>query len=71
MKAIEVLLSHGVKEEKILFLNLVSRAGRSGSDHQIASPEGIKNVCTKFPKLRIVSLASRLILTMIDHCMGR
>ena len=25
MKAIEVLLSHGVKEERIIFLNLVSR----------------------------------------------
>ncbi|ORY34910.1 putative uracil phosphoribosyltransferase 1 [Naematelia encephala] len=43
IKAIEVLLSHGVKEERILFLNL------------IASPEGVNNVCTKFPKLRMIT----------------
>ncbi|KAE8542448.1 hypothetical protein D1P53_001227 [Cryptococcus gattii VGV] len=43
IKAIEVLLDHGVQEEKILFLNL------------IASPEGIKKVCTRFPKLTIIT----------------
>ncbi|WVQ95972.1 uracil phosphoribosyltransferase [Kwoniella sp. CBS 9459] len=43
IKAIEVLLDHGVQEEKILFLNL------------IASPEGINKVCTRFPKLRIIT----------------
>ncbi|WWC73553.1 uracil phosphoribosyltransferase [Kwoniella pini CBS 10737] len=43
IKAIEVLLEHGVEEEKILFLNL------------IASPEGIQKVCTRFPKLRIIT----------------
>ncbi|WVW86800.1 uracil phosphoribosyltransferase [Kwoniella bestiolae CBS 10118] len=43
IKAIEVLLEHGVAEEKILFLNL------------IASPEGIQKVCTRFPKLRIIT----------------
>lgn len=43
MKAIEVLLEHGVKEEHILFLNL------------IASPEGIKAVSDRFPKLLIIT----------------
>ncbi|OWZ43825.1 uracil phosphoribosyltransferase [Cryptococcus neoformans Tu401-1] len=43
IKAIEVLLDHGVQEEKILFLNL------------IASPEGINKVCTRFPKLTIIT----------------
>ncbi|WWC92922.1 uracil phosphoribosyltransferase [Kwoniella dendrophila CBS 6074] len=43
IKAIEVLLEHGVEEEKILFLNL------------IASPEGIQKVCKRFPKLRIIT----------------
>ncbi|KAJ9108257.1 hypothetical protein QFC19_002505 [Naganishia cerealis] len=43
MQAIEVLLSHGVKEEKILFLNLIS------------SPEGLKNVCEKYPKLTTIT----------------
>lgn len=41
--AVEVLKSRGVPEEHILFLNL------------IASPEGIRNFATKFPKLRVVT----------------
>ena len=41
--AVEVLISRGVPEERILFLNL------------IASPQGIKNFATKFPKLRVVT----------------
>lgn len=36
-------MSRGVPEERILFLNL------------IASPEGIRNFATKFPKLRVVT----------------
>lgn len=41
--AVEVLKSRGVPEERILFLNL------------IASPEGIRNFSTEFPKLRVVT----------------
>lgn len=41
--AVDVLKSRGVPEERILFLNL------------IASPEGIKNFLTRFPKLRVVT----------------
>ncbi|TPX15142.1 uncharacterized protein E0L32_004700 [Thyridium curvatum] len=41
--AVEVLKSRGVPEERILFLNL------------IASPQGIKNFATKFPRLRVVT----------------
>jgi hypothetical protein len=41
--AVEVLISRGVPEERILFLNL------------IASPEGIENFASKFPKLRVVT----------------
>jgi len=41
--AVEVLKSRGVPEDHILFINL------------IASPEGIKNFATKFPKLRVVT----------------
>ncbi|KAI1468495.1 uracil phosphoribosyltransferase [Daldinia caldariorum] len=41
--AVEVLKSRGVPEERILFLNL------------IASPEGVQNFATKFPKLRVVT----------------
>lgn len=41
--AVQVLISRGVPEDHILFLNL------------IASPEGIKNFATKFPKLKVVT----------------
>jgi len=41
--AVQVLLDHGVPEERILFLNL------------IASPEGIANFAEKYPKLRVVT----------------
>ena len=43
IKAIEVLLSNGVKEDKILFLNL------------IAAPEGIDAVTKKYSQLKIVT----------------
>ncbi|KAK9897825.1 putative uracil phosphoribosyltransferase 1 [Cystobasidium minutum MCA 4210] len=42
-KAIEVLLGQGVAEERIIFLNL------------IASPEGLKNVCERFTKVKVIS----------------
>ncbi|CDK25325.1 unnamed protein product [Kuraishia capsulata CBS 1993] len=41
--AAQVLLDNGVKEEKILFLNL------------LASPEGIKAFYEKFPKIKIIT----------------
>ncbi|KAF8390519.1 hypothetical protein HHK36_025046 [Tetracentron sinense] len=43
VKAISLLISKGVAESKIIFLNL------------IASPEGIHAVCKKFPELKIVT----------------
>lgn len=43
IKAIEVLLAHGVPEERILFLNLV------------AAPEGIQNLCVAFPKVHMIT----------------
>jgi hypothetical protein len=41
--AVEVLKSRGVPEDHILFLNL------------IASPEGVENFATKFPRLKVVT----------------
>ncbi|KAK0116440.1 Uracil phosphoribosyltransferase, synthesizes UMP from uracil [Cadophora gregata] len=41
--AVDVLISRGVPEERILFLNL------------IASPEGIEIFAKKFPKLRVIT----------------
>ncbi|KAK2968124.1 hypothetical protein RJ640_028029 [Escallonia rubra] len=43
VKAISMLLSKGVPESNIIFLNL------------IAAPEGIHAVCKKFPRLKIVT----------------
>eukprot|EP00128_Syssomonas_multiformis_P007067 Colp12_sorted_trinity150504_noHs@9617 len=44
-EAIEVLLDYGVKEENILFLTL------------IAAPEGINKICSRYPRITIVSTA--------------
>ncbi|KAF2086896.1 PRTase-like protein [Saccharata proteae CBS 121410] len=43
LMAVDVLISRGVPEERILFLNL------------IASPEGATNFANKYPKLRVVT----------------
>jgi uracil phosphoribosyltransferase len=43
MKAIEVLLEHGVAEDHIVFLNIIS------------CPEGLKAMATRFPKVIIVT----------------
>ncbi|KAL4241270.1 PRTase-like protein [Abortiporus biennis] len=43
MKAVEVIMEHGVPEERIIFINLIS------------SPEGLKNFSTKFPNLRVIT----------------
>lgn len=41
--AVDVLISRGVSEDRILFLNL------------IASPEGIEVFAKRFPKLRVIT----------------
>ena len=41
--AVQVLKARGVPEDHILFLNL------------IASPEGVRNFVTKFPRLKVVT----------------
>ncbi|KAI8322519.1 PRTase-like protein [Martensiomyces pterosporus] len=43
IKCVEVLLDAGVKEERILFINL------------ICSPEGVLSMLEKFPKLQIIT----------------
>ncbi|KAF8590318.1 PRTase-like protein [Ramaria rubella] len=43
IKAVEVLLAEGVPEERIIFVNLIS------------APEGLKNFCTRFPMLRVIT----------------
>jgi len=43
IRAIEVLLEHGVKQDRIVFLNLV------------AAPEGIERLVKSFPQVRIVT----------------
>lgn len=41
--AVQVLKARGVPEDHILFLNI------------IASPEGVNNFATKFPRLKVVT----------------
>ncbi len=41
--AVDVLKARGVPEDRILFLNV------------LASPQGIQNFATNFPKLRLVT----------------
>ncbi|KAF7984908.1 hypothetical protein HWV62_10923 [Athelia sp. TMB] len=43
MKAVEVLMEHGVPEDRIIFINLIS------------SPEGLKTFCSKYPTLRVIT----------------
>jgi len=43
IKAVEVLIEHGVPAERIIFINLV------------AAPEGISNFCTRFPTTKIIT----------------
>lgn len=44
-KAVEVLLDQGVREDHIIFINLVS------------CHEGIEAITTRFPKLRVITAA--------------
>lgn len=54
--AVEVLISRGVPESRILFLNL------------IASPEGIDGFAKRFPKLRVVTaFIDQVSLTSIQN----
>ena len=73
IKAVEVILEHGVPEDRIIFINLVriARMYETGRGRlycvysrslgpvivhvQIASPEGLRNFCTKYPTTRVVS----------------
>ncbi|KAF5365161.1 hypothetical protein D9757_011760 [Collybiopsis confluens] len=43
MKAVDVLMEHGVGEERIIFINLIS------------SPEGLETFCAKFPRLKVIT----------------
>ena len=63
MKAVEVLIEHGVPEERIIFINLVRTfTGQIQSlaqiltffCSQIASPEGLTTFCAKYPSLKVV-----------------
>ena len=47
----QVLLGKGVQESRILFLTL------------IAAPEGLHNICTRFPKLTVVTSGGCVFVT--------
>jgi hypothetical protein len=66
MKAVEVIMEHGVPEERIIFINLVgvrlpplvyfgmAHVGRA----QISAPEGLKRFAARYPSLRVVCCVS-------------
>jgi len=43
IKAVEVLMEHGVPEERIIFINLV------------AAPEGLTAFCSRFPSVKVIT----------------
>ncbi|KAI0027368.1 PRTase-like protein [Vararia minispora EC-137] len=43
MKAVEVIMEHGVPEDRIIFINLIS------------SPEGLQTFYKRYPKLRVIT----------------
>jgi len=43
MKAVEVIMEHGVPEDRIIFINLIS------------APEGLKRFAARYPSLRVVT----------------
>lgn len=63
IKAVEVLLSHGVPENRIIFINLVGFhlsvsvliCSLYRNHCKISAPEGLQNFCTKFPQLRVIT----------------
>ena len=68
MKAVEVIMEHGVPEDRIIFINLVgvrllplSYFGMSscGERAQISAPEGLKRFAARYPSLRVVCCVSR------------
>jgi uracil phosphoribosyltransferase len=62
MKAVEVLMEHGVPQERIVFINLVRNVSSSlwgigmiYSCKQIAAPEGLKTFYSRFPHVKVVT----------------
>ena len=63
MKAVEVIMEHGVPEDRIIFINLVgaifhldrfiSRYLTWGKT-QISSPEGLEKFTARYPLLKVV-----------------
>jgi hypothetical protein len=65
MKAVEVIMEHGVPEDRIIFINLVRGAlhtllsvFRDGSCPrvQVSAPQGLKAFTTRYPALKVVGL---------------
>jgi len=62
MKAVEVIMEHGVPEDRIIFINLVrvpfhaseifaiSKSGRV----KVSSPQGLRAFASRYPSLKVV-----------------
>lgn len=63
MKAVEVIMEHGVPEDRIIFLNLVRPVLYHCSISlyglcrrvQISSPQGLKTFFARYPLVKVVS----------------
>jgi uracil phosphoribosyltransferase len=59
MKAVEVIMEHGVPEDRIIFINLVRalcsivRDDRCGGA-QVSAPEGLKSFTARYPSVKVV-----------------
>jgi uracil phosphoribosyltransferase len=62
MKAVEVIMEHGVPEDRIIFINLVRALSallsivcddRCGGA-QVSAPEGLKSFTARYPLVKVV-----------------
>jgi uracil phosphoribosyltransferase len=60
MKAVEVIMEHGVPEDRIVFINLVRvpfhdlQTSRIQISVKISSPQGLRTFATRYPSLKVV-----------------
>jgi len=61
MKAVEVIMEHGVPEDRIIFINLVRVAlldsilwDSLSRKVQVSAPEGLKRFTARYPSLKVV-----------------
>jgi len=60
MKAVEVIMEHGVPEDRIIFINLVRALSillftmTDVGVGQVSAPEGLKSFTARYPSVKVV-----------------